>query len=244
MNEGHAGFLGLERISALIADDGLTFTEALCTVRAGTVFTTHTPVPAGIDRFPMDLVHHYLDPDDDGRCRLLPGLTPGEVLALGAEDDPTRFNMAHMGLRLAQRANGVAQLHGQVSREMFAPLYPGFEPDEVPIGSVTNGVHLPTWAAREMYDVAGDMADWQDLASASEWPAAYRVSSERLWDLQTEAARPAGRDGQGGDPGVLAAAGRRRARARVDREDPGPGHPDHRIRPAGVDLQAAHPDAA
>ena len=65
MNEGHAGFLGLERIRALIADDGLTFAEALCTVRAGTVFTTHTPVPAGIDRFPMDLVHHYLDPDDD-----------------------------------------------------------------------------------------------------------------------------------------------------------------------------------
>ncbi len=184
MNEGHAGFLGLERIRALIAEEGLTFAEALCTVRAGTVFTTHTPVPAGIDRFPMDLVHHYLDPDETGMCRLLPGLTAGEVLALGAEDDPTRFNMAHMGLRLAQRANGVAKLHGQVSREMFAPLYPGFEPDEVPIGSVTNGVHLPTWAAREMYDVAGDMADWQDLASAAEWPAAYRVSSERLWDLR------------------------------------------------------------
>ena len=67
---------------------------------------------------------------------------------------------------------------------MFAPLYPGFEPDEVPIGSVTNGVHLPTWAAREMYDVAGDMADWQDLASAAEWPAADKVSSERLWELR------------------------------------------------------------
>ena len=99
--------------------------------------------------------------------RLLPGLVVDEVLALGSEDDRSRFNMAHMGLRLAQRANGVAKLHGQVSRDMFAPLYPGFEPDEVPIGSVTNGVHLPTWAAREMYDVAGDMADWQDLASAA-----------------------------------------------------------------------------
>ena len=184
MNEGHAGFLGLERIRALIADEGLTLSEALSAVRAGTVFTTHTPVPAGIDRFPMDLVKHYLDPDADGASRLLPGVTAIDVLTLGVEDDPSRFNMAHMGLRLAQRANGVAKLHGHVSRQMFAPLYPGFEPDEVPIGSVTNGVHLPTWAAREMYDVAGDMSDWQDLASASEWPAAHRVSSERLWELR------------------------------------------------------------
>jgi starch phosphorylase len=184
MNEGHAGFLGLQRICSLMSDSGLSFTEALSAVRAGTVFTTHTPVPAGIDRFPMDLVRHYLDPGQDGMSRLLPGLGVNEVMALGAEDDPSRFNMAHMGLRLAQRANGVAKLHGEVSRKMFAPLYPGFEADEVPIGSVTNGVHLPTWAAREMYDVAGDMADWQDLASASEWPAADKVSGERLWDLR------------------------------------------------------------
>ena len=184
MNEGHAGFLGLERIRSLMSSDGLTFDEALSTVRAGTVFTTHTPVPAGIDRFPMDLVQHYLDPDAVGGSRLLPGISASQVLALGGEGDPNRFNMAHMGLRLAQRSNGVAKLHGQVSRAMFADLYPGFEPDEVPIGSVTNGVHLPTWAAREMYDVAGDMSDWQDLAAAEEWPAAHRVSAERLWDLR------------------------------------------------------------
>ena len=184
MNEGHAGFLGLERINSLITENGLTCPEALSAVRAGTVFTTHTPVPAGIDRFPVDLVRHYLDPGADGKSRLLSGLVVDEVIALGSEDDPSRFNMAHMGLRLAQRANGVAKLHGTVSRNMFAPLYPGFEPDEVPIGSVTNGVHLPTWAAREMYDVAGDMADWQDLASAEVWPAADKVSSDRLWELR------------------------------------------------------------
>ena len=184
MNEGHAGFLGLERIAALIAEHGLTFPQALSAVRAGTVFTTHTPVPAGIDRFPVDLVRYYLDAGPDGMSRLLPGLVVEEVIALGSEDDPGRFNMAHMGLRLAQRANGVARLHGSVSRNMFAPLYPGFDPDEVPIGSVTNGVHLPTWAAREMYDVAADMADWQDLTSASDWPAADKVSSERLWELR------------------------------------------------------------
>lgn len=184
MNEGHAGFLGLERISSLMAAEGLTSAQALAVVRAGTVFTTHTPVPAGIDRFPVDLVRHYLDGDENGKSRLAPGLGVDEVCAFGAEDDPSRFNMAHMGLRLAQRANGVAKLHGVVSRQMFAGLYPGFEPEEVPIGSVTNGVHLPTWAAREMYDVAGDMAGWQDLAAASEWPHPDAVSADRLWSLR------------------------------------------------------------
>ena len=184
MNEGHAGFLGLERIASLIAEHGLTSAEALSAVRAGTVFTTHTPVPAGIDRFPVDMVRHYLDGDEAGMSRLVPGVTVAEILGYGAEDDPSRFNMAHMGLRLAQRANGVAKLHGVVSRQMFAGLYPGFEPDEVPIGSVTNGVHLPSWAAREMHDVAGDMAGWQDLASASTWPDGARVDNARLWDLR------------------------------------------------------------
>ncbi len=184
MNEGHAGFLGLERIRTLIADSNLTFSEALSAVRAGTVFTTHTPVPAGIDRFPMSMVEHYLGGNHEGDSRLVPGLQVGQVLALGIEDDPSRFNMAHMGLRLAQRANGVAKLHGVVSREMFAGLYPGFAPEEVPIGSVTNGVHLPTWASREMYQVAGDMANWQDLASAAHWPNGASVSAERLWDLR------------------------------------------------------------
>ncbi|MBM9466841.1 alpha-glucan family phosphorylase [Nakamurella leprariae] len=184
MNEGHAGFLGVERISELIAAEGVTFDEGLAAVRAGNVFTTHTPVPAGIDRFPVDLVRHYLDGDQHGRSRVLPGIEVERIVALGAEPDPSRFNMAHMGLRLGQRSNGVAKLHGVVSRNMFSGLYPGFEAEEVPIGSVTNGVHLPTWAAREMVEVAGEMADWQDLASASEWPAADRVPAARLWEIR------------------------------------------------------------
>ena len=118
-NEGHAGYLGLERIRELCASPGLTFDEALATVRAGTVFTTHTPVPAGIDRFPVDMVRHYFHPD------LLPGVPTDRVLALGAEDNPNMFNMAHMGLRLAQRANGVSKLHGAVSRGMFGGLWDG-----------------------------------------------------------------------------------------------------------------------
>ena len=144
-NEGHAGFLGLERIREHAAE-GLGFDEAVEACRVGTVFTTHTPVPAGIDRFPRDLVERYFS----DACAQ-DGLPVDRVLALGAETypggDPDVFNMAVMGMRLAQRVNGVSALHGRVSREMFGGLWPGFDADEVPIGSVTNGVHAPTWVA-------------------------------------------------------------------------------------------------
>jgi glycogen phosphorylase len=144
-NEGHAGFLGLERIREY-AERGLSFEEAIEVCRAGTVFTTHTPVPAGIDRFPRELVRQHFEDD--------PLLPVDRVLALGAETYPGGdhgvFNMAVMGMRLAQRVNGVSLLHGQVSRKMFAGLWPGFDTREVPIGSVTNGVHTPTWVAPEV----------------------------------------------------------------------------------------------
>ena len=168
-NEGHAGFLGLERIRELAEDPGLSFDEAVATVRAGTVFTTHTPVPAGIDRFPVDMVKHYFHQD------LLPGVPTDRVLALGAEANPTMFNMAHMGLRLAQRANGVSQLHGAVSRGMFGSLWQGFDADEVPIGSVTNGVHGATWEAREVTELIGEPGHTGYLA---------QVSDEELWHLR------------------------------------------------------------
>jgi glycogen phosphorylase len=173
-NEGHAGFLGLERIRELISDAGLSFDEALAAVRAGTVFTTHTPVPAGIDRFPVDLMRHHFAGSAE-EAALLPGVDVGRVLSLGAEDAPSMFNMAHMGLRLAQRANGVSQLHGAVSREMFRGLWPQFDVEEVPICSVTNGVHGPTWAAREISGLLGDSDDGA-VASASD---------SMLWDLRT-----------------------------------------------------------
>ncbi len=126
---------------------------ALEVSRAGTVFTTHTPVPAGIDRFPLDLVAQYFG--GDNAC---PGVPVDRILALGAEDydggDPSVFNMAVMGFRLAQRANGVSQLHGEVSRGMFGGLWPDFDANERPIASITNGVHAPTWVAREIFDLA------------------------------------------------------------------------------------------
>ena len=153
-NEGHAGFLGLERLRELMSAHQLTFDESLSAVRAGTVFTTHTPVPAGIDRFPVDLVQHYF-----GDGTLLPDVELNRILALGAEENAGMFNMAHMGLRLAQRANGVSQLHGEVSREMFGGLWSGFDTREVPITSVTNGVHGPTWTAREMGSLGEELDD-------------------------------------------------------------------------------------
>ncbi len=160
-NEGHAGFLGLERIRELMATEDLGYPEAKTLARTATVFTTHTPVPAGIDRFPVDLVRRYFG-DGSQMCSLLPTVPLDEVIALGAEADPGVFNMAHMGFRLAQRANGVSALHGAVSREMFAGLWPGFEPAEIPIGSVTNGVHYGTWADRIVAERLSDPASVPD----------------------------------------------------------------------------------
>ncbi|MFF0814527.1 alpha-glucan family phosphorylase [Rhodococcus sp. NPDC003318] len=181
MNEGHAGFLGAERIRELVTG-GLDFDSALAAVRAATVFTTHTPVPAGIDRFPADLVRHYFGGvHGEPESALLPGLTVDRILALGREADPSVFNMAHMGLRLGQRANGVSKLHGIVSRDMFNGLWPGFDAGEVPIGSVTNGVHAPTWAAREWMDLALRLAGPESVEEARGWEQLTAVDSTELW---------------------------------------------------------------
>ena len=175
-NEGHAGFLGVERIREHVENDKLDYDEALQAVRAGTVFTTHTPVPAGIDRFPRDLVATHLT----GM-----GSLPAErILALGGEEDPAIFNMAHMGLRLGQRANGVSLLHGEVSREMFAGLWPGFDVSQVPITSVTNGVHAPTWMARDILDVAEREVGSMAVAQGRGWDALDRVDDSELWGLR------------------------------------------------------------
>ncbi|MDY6996924.1 MAG: alpha-glucan family phosphorylase [Actinomycetota bacterium] len=184
MNEGHAGFLGVERIRELIGA-GLDFDTALTVVRSSTVFTTHTPVAAGIDRFPVDLVERYFGSGPDGRgSRLLPGVPVDRILAFGAEEDPAKFNMAHMGLRLAQRANGVSLLHGQVSREMFSDLWPGFDAAEVPIGSITNGVHGPTWAAPQWLELGRELLGSQDLSLLSEpevWERLQQVDPGHMW---------------------------------------------------------------
>ncbi len=183
-NEGHAGFLGLERLREMtVADDGprLDLDTALEIGRASTVFTTHTPVPAGIDRFPRSLIEQYF-----GEHGATPGVPVDRVLALGAEDydggDSGVFNMAVMGFRLAQRANGVSLLHGEVSRGMFSGLWPAFDEAEVPIGSITNGVHAPTWAAREIIELAvAQGADPSSDDAEAFWSAVDRVSDTDVW---------------------------------------------------------------
>ena len=176
-NEGHAGFLGIERIREFIHEDAtLSFDDALEISRAGTVFTTHTPVPAGIDRFPIELVKQYLGGDN-----ATDGVPIDSILELGTENfdggDPAVFNMAVMGLRLAQRANGVSLLHGQVSRGMFSGLWSGFDPDDVPITSVTNGVHAPTWAARQILELANGAS----IDDASGWDVIANTPDAQLW---------------------------------------------------------------
>ncbi|WP_400159823.1 alpha-glucan family phosphorylase [Arthrobacter sp. BPSS-3] len=183
-NEGHAGFLGVERIQELMSGDtALGWDEALTAGRASTVFTTHTPVPAGIDRFEISQIEHFFS------AGLAPDVPLGKILDLGREDfadgNPFVFNMAVMGLRLAQRANGVAKLHGVVSRGMFAALWPGFDHAEVPITSVTNGVHVPTWVDPRVSQLARDRFG-ADAESEGRWDLAYNVSDEELWALRRE----------------------------------------------------------
>ncbi|MFP5283995.1 MAG: alpha-glucan family phosphorylase, partial [Actinomycetes bacterium] len=178
-NEGHAGFLGLERIREYMAD-GLDFETALEKNRAGTVFTTHTPVPAGIDRFPRELVADQFSSFGD--------LPLDRVIALGAEDypggDPSKFNMAVMGFRLGQRANGVSLLHGEVSREMFRGLWSAFDTTEVPISSITNGVHHPTWMHPELLELLETSTPGDTVVDGYDWSALYDVDAAQIWSLK------------------------------------------------------------
>ena len=184
-NEGHAGFLGVERIHELTQSAGLSFDEALEAVRAATVFTTHTPVPAGIDRFEADLITRHF-----GGERAVEGVPVDRLLALGAEDYPGgqagMFNMAVMGLRLGQRANGVSQLHGVVSRGMFDGLWPGFDDDEVPISSVTNGVHAGTWVDRKVYEVAAKHLGTTDIERDNAWDRIGDIPRDAIWSTKRE----------------------------------------------------------
>jgi starch phosphorylase len=185
-NEGHAGFLGVERIRELANQQApgtgthLSFDEALEAVRAGTVFTTHTPVPAGIDRFSADQIKLYFGGDTASA-----GVPVENLLALGAEDypggEPGVFNMAVMGLRLAQRANAVSRLHAVVSRHMFQGLWPGFDDSEVPITSITNGVHAPTWVHRKVFALAVKHLGTTDVAEHDAWAAIVDVPGDEIW---------------------------------------------------------------
>ncbi len=187
-NEGHAGFLSIERMRTLIPE-GLSFAEAIESVRASTIFTTHTPVPAGIDVFDGELIDRYF-----AHTAKEMDVTLAELMSLGqtVPSVPGTYNMAIQGLRLAGRANGVSKLHGEVSRMMFSELWSRIPGDEVPITSITNGVHAPTWVGVEMAELldrylspgwaeSGD-GHWERLAEAPDaelWRARERAR-ERL----------------------------------------------------------------
>jgi starch phosphorylase len=184
-NEGHAGFLGLERIRRMMTADKLTFPEAVEAVRSATIFTTHTPVPAGIDRFPRELMERYFKPWADDA-----GVPFDELMALGhlpGEPRDQPFNMAVMGLRLAGMSNGVSKLHGVVSRSMFSALWPDVPPEESPIGSVTNGVHPYTWASDEMDDLLSRyvLPDWAQ-AEAADWERLENARDDELWRVREQ----------------------------------------------------------
>lgn len=186
MNEGHAGFLGLERTREWVAR-GLSFPEAVEAVRAGGVFTTHTPVPAGIDRFPRDLFKQYFEHYAPSL-----GITFDELFELGERHDEQdgKFNMAVMGLRLASRRNGVAALHGAVARDMFSGMWPALSTPDTPIDHVTNGVHARTWVSDRvdelLTDAIGD--DWH-IAGADRFAALGEVDHAAVWSVRSEGRR-------------------------------------------------------
>lgn len=183
MNEGHAGFLGLERIRRLIIDHGLTFAEARTAAAPATIFTTHTPVPAGIDRFSRELMERYFT----SWCSDV-GISLDELMQLGHEPGTPNgemFNLAAMSLRLAERSNGVSRLHGEVSRKLFAGIWPDVPPEDVPITSVTNGVHARTWTSNEMTRLLERTigTDWPE-ADSERWRQIDEVPDREIWRIR------------------------------------------------------------
>lgn len=183
-NEGHAALINVQRLLDLIEGEGLTFNQALEVVRASGLYTVHTPVPAGHDYFEEGLLGKYLG---DYPARL--GISWQEFVDMGRENPGTneRFSMSAFALNTCLQANGVSYLHGIVSREMFQPVWKGYFPEELHVGYVTNGVHMPTWATKEakaLYEKAFDKSFYEDQSNKDIWKAIYSVSDEAIWDLR------------------------------------------------------------
>lgn len=179
-NEGHAAFMTLERIRNA-RQSGRSYQESRELVRATSLFTTHTPVPAGHDYFSEDLLYTYFQD-------YIPeiGLSWREFMALGRihrDDSSEPFSMSHLAIHNCQEVNGVSELHGVVSREMFKELYPGYTETEVPIGHVTNGVHYPTWIASEWHQLFKEYLApgfLDDLSNKERWKDTYKIPSQRI----------------------------------------------------------------
>lgn len=188
LNEGHAAFAVLERASDFMKETGQPFKVALAATRPGNLFTTHTAVAAGFDRFAPDLVAQYLGGYAERKLRI----SLEELLALGRQnpgDSSETFNMAWLAIRGCGAVSGVSQLHGKVSRHIFQPLFPHWPEEEVPVGYVTNGVHMPTWdsaTADSLWTEACGKDRW--LGSAENLEQQVRgISDEKLWQFRTDA---------------------------------------------------------
>jgi starch phosphorylase len=183
LNEGHAAFVVLQRIRDLI-EHGHTFEAALADVRRTTMFTTHTPVAAGHDAFPFNLVETHLA----GAWGTL-GAYREAFLALGHYDNGNGplFNMTALALRTAGTVNGVSEVHGQVTRDMWGPIWPGVPDDKRPVGHITNGVHVPTWVSSELANVFDDFigGDWRDRHDdPAIWARILEIPDEELWEAR------------------------------------------------------------
>jgi len=180
MNEGHAAFSTLERLRELV-QQGIPINAAKEAVKSNTLFTTHTPVPAGHDIFPLELVDSYL-----GHIYAQLGMSREAFMDLGREKGHKGFNMTLLAIRLSGYCNGVSKLHGEVSRKMFHGVYPHLSVDEVPIGSVTNGVHLETWISREMRELLTVYLgpDWtKNLCDRGTWENVHSIPDHELWNV-------------------------------------------------------------
>ncbi len=190
LNEGHAAFAVLERACSFMEETGQPFEVALAVTRAGNLFTTHTAVGAGFDRFAPALIEQYLG----GYAEKKLGMTLHDLLALGRQnpnDSSEPFNMAYLAIRGSGAANGVSCLHGKVSRRLFEPLFPHWPEDEIPIGHVTNGVHTPTWdsaPADDLWTKTCGKDRWLGMTQTQE-ECIGRLSDARLWQLRTDASK-------------------------------------------------------
>ncbi|KJR96148.1 MAG: alpha-glucan phosphorylase [Peptococcaceae bacterium BRH_c4a] len=179
INEGHAAFLIIERLRELMAEKGLSFETAIEVVKSNTIFTTHTPVPAGHDLFPAEMMDHFF-----GHLYDKIGVEREDILNLAWDGERKMFNMTLLALRHSAYRNGVSRLHGEVSREMFSYLYPKIPKEEVPVSHVTNGVHVLTWLAQEIKDLYTIYlgSDWQDrIADKNMWKNIHELPENLLW---------------------------------------------------------------
>ncbi len=186
-NEGHAAFIGIERLRKYVHEENLTFNEAVEVVKASTLFTTHTPVPAGHDTFSEDILRTYI-PHYADRLKI----SWDTFMNLGKvnENDPDeKFSMSVLASTLSSDINGVSKIHGRVTSRMFSNMYPGYFPEELHIGYVTNGVHFPTWVGkrwRKLYDATFDTNYINDQSNADYWKKIYDVSDETIWEIRQQ----------------------------------------------------------